>query len=152
VKFRSGALPAVFVLNLMLVTAPARAQAQDQEARSAIAIMKAEISKLKSEIAVLRAQMSQQGRMLVQTPTGLQIGNADIETLTIRSKRGSIIFDRDNLTINGRNTVMSNDHFDVGSSDSVTIKSDVISLNARIVDSKTSGNAVLRAFSDHSGS
>jgi len=140
--FRIGALPAL--LALALTATPAHAQAQDQEARSAIQMLKAEIQKLQSEVAALQARVNRHDQVLPQSSAGVQIGNADTMRLAIVTTTGSILFDRDTVTINARKLFINGDRTDINDRDTVTIKSDTINLDARVANVKGDSSAVIK--------
>ncbi len=132
---RRGRVPALLVF---LITAmPAGVQAQDQDTRAAILVLKAEIQRLRSDLAALQARVSQQEQIIVQTPGGVQIGNGTTRRLALVTTTGSAVFDRDVFTITGRTIAIASDR-------GIEIRSDTITLNARVLNAKGDGNVVLR--------
>lgn len=143
-KLRSGTLPALLACSLIVAATPASAQAADQEARSAIMALKAEIEKLRGELVVLRAQVIKQDQMFGQTTENLQIGHARTDRLALTTEQGSLMFDRGVLTINAKRIFLNGERFELVTRDSVLIKSDTISLDARVMNVKETGNVVLK--------
>lgn len=130
----------------VVAAVPVQAQAQDQDARSAIMALKAEIQRLRSDMAVLQARVDREERIIAQSATGLQIGNPDIERITITTKTGSVLFDRNMLTINARNLYVNGDRFELGGQTSILIRSDTILLDARVVNVKGDGSSTIKGL------
>lgn len=132
---RWGRMPAL--LACLLAAMPAGVQAQDQDTRAAIMVLKAEIQRLRSDLAALQARVSQQEQIIVQTPGGVQIGNASTRRLALVTTTGSAVFDRDLLNITGRTISIASDR-------TIEIRSDTITLNARVLNAKGDSGVVLR--------
>lgn len=132
-----GRLTALFAASL--TAAPLHAQAQDQDARSAIMALQAEIQRLRSEVAALQVRVDRQEQVVVQTPAGLQIGNAGTRRLAIVTARGTAVLERDGLTVSARSVAINGEQ-------TVAIRSDTIALDARVTNVKGSGDQSIKGM------